>query len=313
MNIVFLDTLTIGEVPAISILGNLGNLKCYHTTSSDEVYERVKEAEVIITNKVIINAQVIDKAPALKLICIAATGMNNVDLEYAQKKRILVKNVSGYSTESVAQSTFTMLLYLIGSTAYYDDYVKSGEYSKGKIFTHHGRNFWQLAGKRYGIIGLGNIGKRVAEIARVFGCEVVYFSTSGKNKNSEYLQVGLHDLLSTSDIVSIHAPLNEKTKGLIGKEQLKKMKPGAYLINVGRGGIVDEEALMNALNDNLIAGAGVDVFTKEPIPHDNPLMRVENPEKIVFTPHTAWASVEARSLLIEKIYLNIEEFIKLSR
>ena len=308
MNIVFLDTSTIGEVTALNKINNLGKLTCYEITSPKNVIERVKEVEVIITNKVIINKQVIDHAPKLQLVCIAATGMNNVDLDYAKQKGITVKNVSDYSTESVTQSTFTMLLHLLGKTAYYDDYVKSGKYCNSEIFTYHGRSFWQLAQKRFGIIGLGNIGKRVAEIATVFGCEVVYYSTSGMNSNESYKRIDLNELLSTSDIVSIHAPLNDNTKNLITYNQMKLMKPEAYLINVGRGGIVDEEDLAKALNENIIAGAGVDVYTSEPILPDNPLLKLKDPEKIVFTPHTAWASIEARNLLVEKIYSNIETF-----
>ena len=308
MKIAFLDTSTIGEVSALKRINSLGELTCYEITPPNEVFERVKDVDVIITNKVIISKQVIDNAPKLKLVCIAATGMNNVDLDYAAEKGITVKNVNDYSTESVAQSTFTMLLHLIGKTTYYDSYVKSGEYSKSTIFTHHGRSFWQLAGKRYGIIGLGNIGKRVAKIASAFDCEIVYYSTSGKNQNPDFKRLGLNELLSTSDVVSIHAPLNDNTKNLIQLEQIKLMKPNAYLINVGRGGIIDEEALTKALNENLIAGAGVDVFTSEPMPSGNPLLKVTNPEKIVFTPHTAWASIEARNLLVEKIYVNIENF-----
>lgn len=309
MKIVFLDRITVGDIPAITMLEKYGEVVIYEKTMPDQTVDRVKNAEVVISNKVILDKQVIDQAAHLKLICIAATGMNNVDVEYANSKEIEVKNVRDYSTESVAQATFAMLFQLLNKTSYFDNYVKSGEYANSDVFTHHGRSFWQLTNKEFGIIGLGTIGRRVAAIAIAFGGKVSYYSTSGKNKTKDFQQKNLHDLLKTSDIVSIHAPLNENTNGLIGYDELKLMKKESYLVNMGRGGIVKEADLARAINEDIIAGAALDVFVKEPIEKDNPLLLIHNPEKLVLSPHVAWASIEARTSLMEIICKNINDFI----
>jgi glycerate dehydrogenase len=308
LNIAFLDALTLGEVN-LSGLEELGNLTCYEMTPPEKVIQRLKGIQVAITNKVIIDREIMEACPDLKLICIAATGMNNIDLASAKEKGIEVKNVAGYSTDSVAQSVFAMLFYLLHRSRYFDEYVKSGAYLSSPVFTHHGRSFWELKNKRFGIIGLGTIGHRVAEIAGAFGAEVVYHSTSGKNTGNDYLHLGLETLLSTSDVISVHCPLNEKTKDLIGAEQLRVMKPSAILLNMARGGIVNEKALSEALNRGWIAAAGVDVLTREPVLSDNPLLKVKDKEKIFITPHIAWTSVESRRLLVQKIIENIREFV----
>ncbi len=310
MKIVFLDAKTLGNDIDLSKLNKFGEVEIYPTTKPDEVIERVKDADIIITNKVVIDKKVIDNAPKLKLICEAATGYNNIDIEYAKQKSIQVRNVAGYSTESVVQHTFAMLFYLLEHLRYYDDYVKSGEYSKSDIFTHIGKPFWEINGKRWGIIGLGTIGRRVAQVATSFGAEVVYFSTSGIKRKENYKQVSLEELLETSDIVSIHAPLNERTKGLIKYPQLKLMKNNAILLNLGRGSIVDENDLARALDENLIAAAGLDVLEKEPIQADNPLLNIKNKEKLLITPHIAWTSIEARQRLFNEIVENIESFLQ---
>jgi lactate dehydrogenase-like 2-hydroxyacid dehydrogenase len=310
MKIVFLDRSTIGGT-SVDGLKRFGQLVIYDNTMASQTNERVKDQDVIITNKVYIDQKAMEAANNLKLICVAATGVNNVDLAFAKSKGIIVKNVSGYSTESVAQATFSSLLYLLHHVSYYDQYVKSGNYSKSEIFTHHARPFWQLAGKEFGIIGLGTIGKRVAEIATAFGSRISYYSTSGKNTYSAYPRhENLVSVLKNSDIISIHAPLNDQTFGLIQYEQLKFMKKNAILINMGRGGIVNEVDLSKALDDGLIAGAALDVFEKEPVGADNPLLKIKDREKLLVTPHIAWASMEARDLLMEKVCNNIEEFIK---
>jgi lactate dehydrogenase-like 2-hydroxyacid dehydrogenase len=308
MDIVFLDKKTIGEVSNFNLLHKLGNVEVYDHTEMVDVIERARGKQVIISNKVVIGKDEMDALPDLKLICVAATGTNNIDVEYAKKKGVEVKNVLSYSTESVAQSTFAMLLYLVNKTYYYDAYVKSGSYSKGKIFTHHGPPFWELNGKRLGIIGLGNIGRRVAKIADSFGMEVVFFSTTGRNNNINYKRFDLHTLLNTSDVVSVHAPLSEDTQNLIGIEEMKIMKPCSILLNTGRGGIINEKDLAKALNDNIIAAAGIDVLTKEPLSSDNPLQKVTDKEKILITPHNAWASMESRERLIEGVARNIEQY-----
>ena len=308
MEIVFLDKKTIGNVDNINLLHKLGNVKVFDNTKPEEVIERVSGKDVIITNKVVITREMMDTLSSLKLICVAATGMNNIDFDYAKNKGIEVRNVVAYSTDSVAQSTFSMLLYLLNRPNYYDTYVKSGAYARSDIFTHHGPAFWELAGKRFGIIGLGNIGRRVAKIAEGFGMEVVFYSTTGRNNNINYKRFDLKTLLQTSDVVSVHAPLTDATRNLITYEKLKLMRSCAIILNTGRGGIINESDLARALNENLIAAAGIDVMIREPIDPQNPLLKIYDKDKIIITPHIAWASIEARARLIEKIARNIEAF-----
>lgn len=306
--IVFLDADTVGNDVSLEPIGKLGNLVTYPYTAPEDVFGRIRDCEVLIVNKVIIGKQQIDAAPNLKLICVAATGTNNIDIPYANSKGIPVKNAVGYSTESVVQVTFAMALQLVGQMPYFDGAVKSGNYSRGTSFTDVTRCFWELKGKKYGIIGLGNIGSRVAEIATAFGMEVVYSPTSGKAHSDKYKALPLEELLQTCDVISIHAPLNERTNNLLTYDKLQLMKPSAYLINMGRGGIINEADLVRILDENRIAGAGVDVFTKEPLPADSPFLHLKDPSKIVLTPHIGWASREARICLVGKIAENISAF-----
>ena len=261
---------------------------------------------MLIINKVQIRRQQIDWGKNLKLICIAATGTNNVDLVYAASKGIPVKNVAGYSTESVAQVTMAMLLGLSCHTAYYDNKVKSGEYTRGNLVSDVTRKWGELSGQRLGIIGLGTIGSRVASLAEGFGMEVVYYATSGKPHSDKYQNLSLEELLKTSDFISVHAPLNERTLNLVTYDKLKLCKPTAKVINIGRGGIINEEDLVKALNDNLIEGIGIDVFSKEPIPEDSPYLKIEDKTKAILLPHIGWTSKEARVLLVAKIAENIK-------
>lgn len=309
MKLVFLDAGTLFGVSNLDILAQFGECRFHHHSQPSEIVGRLSNAAIAITNKVVIGRKEMEALPDLKLICVAATGMNNIDLEAAKELNIAVKNVSGYSTHSVAQITWGMIFHLLNHTTYYDQYVKSGEYVKNEFFTHVAKPFWQVARKRIGIVGMGNIGKRVAEIATAFGMEVVYCSLSGKNSEQPYKLLSFDELLKTSDIVSIHSPLNDNTKGLFTYEKLSLMKSNAILINVGRGGIVDEYALAKALDENKIAAAGIDVFEKEPMTATNPLLSISNPEKVVMLPHIAWASVEARERLVELIKDNIEDFL----
>ncbi len=310
MKLVFLDTLTVGEIPNMYLLDQFGSVSYYQTTRPEQTLARVKDADVIITNKVVLDRNIIEQSTNLKLICIAATGTNNVDKTAANERGIEVKNVADYSTNSVAQGTFALLLNLINHITYFDQYVKDGGYSQSEIFTHFGRSFWELHNKRFGILGLGNIGKKVATIAEAFGAEVVYYSASGRNNNQPYLKLELEEFLKTSDVISIHAPLNEYTANLINYEKLMMMKKSAILLNAGRGGIIHEVDLVRALNEDLIAGAGIDVYEKEPIDLQHPFLYVNNKEKLVLTPHVTWASIEARTLLMERVGQNIREFFK---
>ncbi|PKM94249.1 MAG: hydroxyacid dehydrogenase [Firmicutes bacterium HGW-Firmicutes-1] len=310
MKIVILDANSLGGDLDLSVFEAFGELNIYGFTDKNEVIERIQDVDVIITNKVQLNETNLKFAAKLKLICITGTGTNNIDKSYAVKNNMTVCNVVDYSTESVAQHTFATLFYLYESLAFYDHYIKEGLYINDDKYRHFQKRFFELKGKTWGIIGLGNIGKRVAEIASVFGCKVIYFSTSGKNRDNKYPLVDLNTLLRTSDVVSIHAPLNEHTYNLITLKELKIMKPTAYLLNLGRGGIVHEEDLAKAIEEEVILGVGLDVLEKEPMDIDNPFIKLKDNPRLFITPHVAWASVEARNRVISEVYKNIEAFRK---
>jgi len=309
LHLVFLDADTLGSTSLYG-LRPFGKLTLHPATAPHETAERVRDADVVITNKVVISRPVLEAAPKLKLICVAATGTNNVDLEAARERGIPVKNAVGYSTAGVAQHTFAMLFYLLEQLRYFDDYVKGGGYAKSPIFTHYGREYWLLGGKRWGIIGLGTIGREVATIAGAFGAEVVYYSTSGRHDDPSYRRLELDELLRTSDVVSIHAPLNDATRDLIGLPQLRMMKKTAVLINVGRGGIVSETDLLTALNEASLFAAGLDVLETEPMPPGHPLLSVKYPDRLLITPHIAWASIEARDNLVAQVVENVRTFVE---
>ncbi len=308
-NLCLLDADTLGEDANLSIFNRFGKVSIYDSTRPEEVVERIKDQNIIITNKVVLNESNLHHAPGVKLICVAATGTDTIDLEHARSRNITVTNVSGYSTHSVVQHTFALLFYLLESLSYYDQYVKSKKYVTSDIFTHLDKLFWEIKGKTWGIIGLGTIGKTTADIARAFGCRVVYYSTSGKNNDDNYIRVELPDLLKTSEIVSIHAPLNQQTYNLIRYDELKLMKKQALLLNLGRGGIVNEADLAKALDEELIAGAGLDVLEKEAMEENHPLLHIKNSNRLIITPHIAWGSIEARQTLLKEIVHNIEAFL----
>ncbi len=305
--IVVLDGKTLGNVDYIK-LNEFGQVIYYDLTLKEEVADRIKDANIVLTNKVALNRENLKNATELELICEAATGYNNIDIEYARERKIAVTNVTGYSTTTVAQHTFAMLLHLYDNISYFDKYIKSGEYSKSKMFTNLDLPYKDLCGKVWGIIGLGNIGKRVAKIAQAFGARVIYYSTSGKNADSDYARVEFDSLLKQCDIISIHAPLNEKTEGLINYEAFTKMKKDAILINVASGPIIVDEDLARAIDEDIIGGAALDVFKVEPIPADNPLLNIKNKDKLVLTPHIAWASEEARNRLFADLLENISAY-----
>lgn len=304
MKMVFLDAATMGDV-SFAPLERLGSLVCYDSSTPQEALERVSGCDVLIVNKVRVTPELIDAAHDLKLICETATGVNNIDIEYAAKKGIPVRNVAGYSTPTVAQATFMHILSLVGSAPYFDDAVKSGRYSASGMFTDVSVNWWELAGKTIGIIGMGNIGRKVAQIAEAFGMKVCYFSTSGTSHCKDYPSLPLEQLLAQADIVSVHAPLNERTDALIGEKELAMMKPSAYIVNMGRGGIVVEEALVKAVDEGVIAGAALDVYSVEPLPEDSCYLKARHPERFRFAPHVAWASEEARARLLGMVAENI--------
>ncbi|MEH0155044.1 D-2-hydroxyacid dehydrogenase [Limibacter armeniacum] len=306
--IVFLDTLTMGKVSNLKVLDKFGHVTYYETTSAEEVFPRIKGKEVVVTNKVVISEAHMRACPELKLICIAATGTNNVDLNYAEEAGIAVMNAVDYSSDSVAQFTVGMLLHLLNKTTYYDQFVHNGAYSALQIFTHIGPSFFELKDKKAGIVGLGNIGGKVAHILEAFGMEVLYYSSSDTSRSNKYKKVSLKELMSNCDVISIHAPLTDKTKNLIGAEELSLMKSHALILNTGRGGILDEEALVEAINNGEIGGAGIDVYEKEPLPKGHILLQCKFPEKLLLTPHVAWASQESRHLLMDRVAENILKF-----
>ena len=305
MKIVLLDALTFGET-SLAAFDELGDVEVYQTTTLQQTQERITNAEVIVTNKVVITKEHMQAVKDLKLICVAATGMNNVDLEAAKELGIEVKNVAGYSTDSVIQHTFSMLFYLIGHSRYYDEVTKDKSYSKSGLFTDVSKPFFEVKGKRWGIIGLGAIGRGVATIAKAFGAEIFYYSTSGVNRNEEFQRTTLEDMLQNCDIISIHAPLNEKTQNLLDYEQLLTCKEGAVILNLGRGGIINEEAVAKIIDEKNLS-FGLDVFTKEPLVETSPLLSVKNKERLYLTPHIAWTSIEAREKLIALVVQNIKE------
>lgn len=309
MKIVFLDRKTIGEDIDLSEFETFGEVVIYDFSTPAEIPERVTDADIIVVNKMPVNEATVGTAEKLKLVCVTATGTNNLDKEYLAKRGIEWRNVAGYSTESVAQHTFAMLFYLMEHLPYYDNYVKSEAYVGDKMFTHFEKHFRELSQMTWGIIGLGAIGRRVAELAACFGAKVIYYSTSGNNHNPDYEEVDFDTLLATSDIVSIHAPLTEKTQHLIDSTAVDKMKKTAILLNVGRGPIVVETAIRDAIKENKIAAVGLDVLDTEPMTADNPLKEIKDSERLLITPHIAWAATEARTRLMKIIAGQIRDFL----
>ena len=308
MKIVILDRATLGFGVDMSIFDSLGEVISYDITLENETISRVNDADIIITNKVLVTKEIMNEASNLKLICISATGTNNVDLEYAKQTKISVKNVAGYSSSSVVQLAFSMIFHFIQKLSYYKKYVDEQNWQKSQIFTHIDKPFFELDGKKVGIIGLGDIGSNLARKVKAFDCEVVYYSTSGENSNNEYKRVELDELLSICDIISIHCPLNENTKNLLNYENMKNIKDGAILLNLGRGGIINEADLAKIIDEKEIY-CGIDVVFVEPILESNPLLRVKNKQRLLLTPHIGWASIEARTKLVSMVAKNIEEFI----
>lgn len=307
MNIVFLDTSTVADLPKeLARFEQFGTFTGYESTAPEEVVARSRDAAVIITNKVVIGEAMMDQLPKLKLICIAATGMNNVDLAGAERRGIPVRNVSGYSTNAVAQLTLTSLFTLAMDLIHLNEAVYNGTYASSPSFSYWRQPYYELGDARYGIIGLGNIGRRVAELATAYGAKVVYHSVSGRNTEGQaYPHVSLEELLTTSEVVSVHCPLTEQTRGLIDYAAMQKMKPSAYLLNMARGGIVQEADLVRALNEGEISGAATDVYTTEPMPADHVFTTIKERRKLLLTPHLGWASVEARMTLLAGIRTNI--------
>lgn len=285
----------------------LGELVTYPSSTPQEARERAKDADVALLNKVIVDKEFLDAAPKLKLVCEAGTGINNIDVKLCGERGVIVRNVAAYSTDSVAQTAWMHILNLAGRAFHYNSFVHDGSYSRNVVHVDYRHPFTELSGKTLGVVGMGAIGQKVAAIAKAFGMDVIYYSTSGTNHCQEYPAVSLEALLAESDVITIHAPYNERTAGLIGYEQFKKMKRTAFLVNTGRGGIAVEADLARALDDGLIAGAGIDVYVKEPLPLDSPLMKLQHPERLLLSPHIAWYSTEARARLAHEMAENIRK------
>lgn len=305
--IVILDGKTLGDI-SIEKLNEIGEVQYYEATDESQVVERIKDANIILTNKVVLNRNNMKDAKNLEFIAETATGFNNIDIDYAKEHKIGVANVAGYSTNAVVQHTFASALGLLDQVVYYDRYVKEGEYSKSGSFTCLNKPYYEIENKVWGIIGLGAIGNRVGKIAEAFGAEVIYYSTSGKNSSTQFKKVSFEELLEKSDIISIHAPLKENTKGLINYEALIKMKSSAILVNMGRGPIVVEKDLARAIEEEQIRGAALDVYETEPVGEDNILLSIKNKDKLLLSPHIAWASIEARERLFNEVVENIKAF-----
>ena len=352
MKIVFLDAATMGDA-SMDEIAALGEFVCYPSSTAEEARVRAADADVVLLNKVIVDQAFLDACPKLKLVCEAGTGINNINVKLCDARGVIVRNVAGYSTESVAQTAWMHILALAGRAFHYNAYAKDGRYSAGSIHVDADHPFTEIFGKTLGIVGMGAIGQKVAAIGTAFGMKVIYYSTSGTGHCKDYPCVSLDELLTKSDVISIHAPYNERTAGLIdyaGLCQMKptaylvntgrggiaveadlsdvisihapynertaglidyeglcKMKPTAYLVNTGRGGIAVEADLVRAIDEERIAGIGIDVYRKEPIPLDHPFLHSKHPERIFLTPHIAWYSVEARARLAHEMAENIKK------
>ncbi len=309
MKLVVLERNSAGTDVDVSCFEKFGEVEYYPNTVAENTAQRVREADIIMANKAPLNETTLKDAPNVKLICLLATGFDNVDLAYCKSRGIKVTNVVNYCTSTVAQHTLLLALALSEKLAFYDDYVKSGTYSTQDRFSNFDRAFYDLEGKTWGIVGMGTIGRRVAGLAKAFGCKVIFYSASGKSTCTDYERVEFDTLLQESDILSLHCPLSDRTRGLINKDALLKMKETAILVNVARGPVVDTQALYDALIANQIAGAGLDVLEREPMAEDNPLAQIKDSTKLIITPHMAWASVESRTNLVQEVVKNIEAFL----
>ncbi len=307
LNIVILDSATLGEDIEFSLFEKFGNVNVYERTDIQQVPSRVADCDVVIVNKIKLDEKTLGGAKRLKLICVTATGFDNIDLQYCRENNIAVCNVKGYSTDSVAQITVSLALALANHIPQYSKFVSDGSYTKSGIQNCLTPVFRELRGKTWGIVGLGAIGERVAEIAKVLGCEVLAFK---RHTDPRYNCVSLEKLCSESDIISIHLPLSENTREIIDERIISHMKKTAVVINAARGAVTDETALANAILEERIGGLGVDVYSKEPMENDSPYVKIADKMNVILTPHMAWGAYEARVRCMEEIALNIEAFFE---
>ena len=309
MKIVILERNSVGTDVEVSCFEKFGEVICYDNTVERQVAERIGDADIIIGNKAPLNESTLKDAANVKLICLFSTGYDCVDIDYCRGRNIKVANVVDYCTDAVSQHTFAMLFYLLEHLRHYDDYVKNGTYGAQDRFSNFDLPFVELKDKIWGIVGMGHIGRKVAGIAQAFGCHVIFYSASGKSCCTEYERVDLDTLLRTSDFLSLHCPLSERTRGLIDKNALQKMKQTAILLNVARGPVINNADLYWALQNEEIKAAGLDVLEKEPIGSDNLLGRIQDSNRLLITPHMAWAATEARIRIVEEVFQNIEAYL----
>lgn len=309
LKIVILERNSVGQDVSVDILNEIGDVVTYPVSIAENAGERVRDADIIIANKCPLNADTLKDANKVKLICEFATGFDNIDIDYCRRRGIRVVNVRNYSTQAVTQHTFALCFYVLEKLRHYDEYVKSGAYGAQSGFSNFDRPFCELAGKTWGIVGMGHIGRNVAKVAEAFGCKVIFYSPTGNSTCTDYERVEWEGLLERSDFLSIHCPLSDKTRGLFDLKALKKMKNTAILINVARGPIVNDQDLHTALTQDLIAGAGLDVTGTEPMKDSNPLSKITDSNKLIITPHLAWASTEARNRVVTETYENIKAYL----
>jgi len=305
MKITVLDAKTLGDDVDINIFD--GEVEVFDTTPAELVAERIADSDVIILNKIRLNEHNLKDAEKLKLICVAATGYDNIDTDYCKKRGIALCNVVGYSTQSVAQLTVSMALSLVMRQKEYNDFVRSGEYTKSGVANRLSPTYYEVDNKVWGIVGLGNIGKQVAKVAEALGCKVLAFK---RTPDKDYNCVGLDELMERSDIISVHLPASDETKGIVSKEMIAKMKKNAVLINVARGAVIDEEALTDAVLGKKILGVGIDVYSEEPFGREHCYNKIKDLDNVILTPHIAWGAYESRVRCLNEIKLNIESFIR---
>ena len=306
MKIVILHAKTIGDDIEFTVFKKLGDVSVYQTTSSLQLKDRIKDADIIIVNKIKLNKDNLTDAKKLKLICVTATGYDNIDINYCWHKGIGVCNVKGYSTDSVAQITVSMALSLASHWNEFKNYVKSGKYMISGVQNHLKPYFNELKGKTCGVIGLGNIGQRTADIAYALGMKIV---SNSRRYHEGYEWLELDELCKVADIISVHVPLTSQTKGMIDEKRISLMKDGVIFINVSRGAVADENALVTAVENGKIGGLGVDVYSVEPITNDSPYNRILDRSNVILTPHMAWGAYEARVRCMNEIVKNIETFM----
>lgn len=310
MKITLLDAATLGYDMDFDKLGRFGELEVYQTTPSDKIEERISNSDIVIVNKVRLDGAVLKNARRVRLICEAATGYDNIDIEWCAAHGIAVSNVVGYSSDSVAQITVATVLSLVSHLNEYSNFVSDGSYSRSGVATRISPTYREISGSVWGIVGYGNIGRRVAEVAKALGCQVIVC----KNTPVEGVEcVDINELCKRSDIITLHTPLNDSTRGLIGREQIGLMKKTAIVVNESRGAVVDEETLAEAVKDGRIAGLGSDVYSVEPFSESHPYYEIKDRENVCFTPHMAWGSYEARERCLNEISKNILAFINGNR